>query len=123
MRQSACCADMPLPRPGSLWRRRRLFTFCSAALLLCVAVCGLWVRNYWGTDSLYVALGDGRPLLGLCSGRGTLTLLLHERYSWRADVYLRTAPVSEPIVNMKKSPGEAVFVAGFGFLRAHRQHS
>jgi hypothetical protein len=32
--------------------RRRLFTFCSAvSLLLCVAVCVLWVRSYFIADS------------------------------------------------------------------------
>ena len=32
---------------------RRLFTLCSAvSLLLCVAVCVLWVRSFWVKDSL-----------------------------------------------------------------------
>ena len=32
---------------------RRLFTLCSAlSLLLCVAVCVLWVRSYWVSDFL-----------------------------------------------------------------------
>jgi hypothetical protein len=45
---------------------RHLFTLCSAAsLLLCVAVCALWVRSYWVGESL---------------GR------LHERGQWRVDV-------------------------------------
>ena len=33
--------------------RRRLFTFFSAlSLLLCLAVCGLWVRSYWHSDPI-----------------------------------------------------------------------
>jgi hypothetical protein len=32
--------------------RRRLFTFSAVLLLLCVAVCVLWVRSYRYTDSL-----------------------------------------------------------------------
>jgi hypothetical protein len=33
--------------------RQRLFTFCSAvSLLLCAAVCVLWVRSYWISDYL-----------------------------------------------------------------------
>src|SRR5687768_14703719 len=40
---------------------RRLFTLCSAlSLLLCVAVCVLWVRSYWVADKLDVYWG-GRP--------------------------------------------------------------
>jgi hypothetical protein len=36
--------------------RRRLLNFLTAlSLLLCVAVCVLWVRSYWHRDSLYRA--------------------------------------------------------------------
>src|SRR5438105_8506518 len=35
--------------------RRRLLTLISVgSLLLCVAVCVLWVRSYWASDTLYV---------------------------------------------------------------------
>jgi hypothetical protein len=35
-------------------RPRRLFTFFSAlSLLLCVAVCALWVRSYWRVDQVH----------------------------------------------------------------------
>ena len=37
---------------------RRVFTLCSAAsLVLCVAVCVLWVRSYWALD--YARLDAG----------------------------------------------------------------
>src|SRR5687767_2734807 len=33
---------------------RRLFTLCSGlSLLLCVAVCVVWVRSYWATDFVW----------------------------------------------------------------------
>jgi hypothetical protein len=33
---------------------RHLFTFCSVvSLVLCVAVCVLWVRSYWAADNLF----------------------------------------------------------------------
>ena len=50
---------------------RRLFTLCSAvSLLLCAAVCVLWVRSYATTD--HVVWGDGRRLLMSVSGRVVL---------------------------------------------------
>jgi hypothetical protein len=40
--------------------RRKLFTLCSAvSLLLCAAVCVLWVRSHWQCDD--VRIGTGRP--------------------------------------------------------------
>jgi hypothetical protein len=39
---------------------RRLFTSCSAvSLLLCVAVCVLWVRSYRGADHLWLSYRPG----------------------------------------------------------------
>ena len=50
---------------------RRLFTLCSfASLLLCVAVCVLWARSYFGEDALW-AVGPGRNW-ELSSGGGEL---------------------------------------------------
>jgi hypothetical protein len=50
---------------------RRLVTLCSAAsLLLCVAVCVMWVRSYATTDSM--VSGDGRRLVMSVSGRVVL---------------------------------------------------
>ena len=41
--------------------RRRLFTLCSAlSLLLCAAVCVMWVRSYGWAESLYYEAGDRR---------------------------------------------------------------
>jgi hypothetical protein len=39
---------------------RRLFTLCSAAsLVLCVAVCVLWMRSYWRRDVVSVTRDHG----------------------------------------------------------------
>ncbi len=40
---------------------RHLFTFCSAvSLLLCVALCVLWVRSYWVEDCIHFGDGESR---------------------------------------------------------------
>ena len=58
--------------------RRRLFTLCAAAsLVLCVAVCALWVRSYWVGYSGIVrhetltADGYRERFVLFASGRGT----------------------------------------------------
>ena len=52
--------------------KRRLLTLCSAlSLLLCVAVCLLWVRSYWTTDEwflIYRAAG-GSEYIRSCRGQ------------------------------------------------------
>src|SRR5688572_10735000 len=59
---------------------RHLFTLCSAlSLLLCVAVCVLWVRSYWLKDTvrLYDRLPGGRRIYTgehVYSDRGRITL-------------------------------------------------
>jgi hypothetical protein len=56
---------------------RRLFTLCSAAsLLLCVAVCVLWVRCYLTPDSLGIS---GSRYYGLKSTDGLLTVASYPR--------------------------------------------
>jgi hypothetical protein len=45
--------------------RRKLFTcFSALSSLLCVAVCGLWVRSYWRSDVVAVRLGDVGCVIG-----------------------------------------------------------
>jgi hypothetical protein len=54
-------------------RHRPLFTLCSAlSLLLCAAVCVLWVRSTWLHDNLTLALGSRAAQL--TSGGGRLVL-------------------------------------------------
>jgi predicted Zn-ribbon and HTH transcriptional regulator len=44
-------------------RRRRLFTLSSAvSLLLCAAVCVMWVRSYFRYDTAALGTGTNRPL-------------------------------------------------------------
>jgi hypothetical protein len=58
--------------------RRRLFTVCSVlSLLLCAAVCALWVRSYWRGESLAlerpglsVTVGSWRGSIGVYRGQG-----------------------------------------------------
>ena len=82
---------------------RWLFTLCSAvSLLLCVAVCVLWVRSYFvgdtmgwvGTPSVGVASGDGLLWIGWApSDGGRRPQWVH--YVWEADgadFYLDTSP-------------------------------
>ena len=55
--------------------RRRLFTLCSAlSLLLCAAVCVLWVRSYFFAESWNWHLGDGHTGDLYCS-RGHVSLV------------------------------------------------
>jgi hypothetical protein len=52
--------------------RHSLLTFLSAVfLLLCVAVCGLWVRSYWRRDMLFFYPGD-RRVYGIGTSRGVI---------------------------------------------------
>ena len=52
---------------------RHLFTLCSAvSLLLCVAVCVLWVRSYYAADSFGWEYADderGSRSVGMVSSR------------------------------------------------------
>src|SRR5215208_4961837 len=72
--------------------RRRLFTLCSAgSLLLCAAVCVLWVRSYWVESyaeghTYWIADGgrEGRRAefwTGSCSGG----LFLARQRTWTDD--------------------------------------
>ena len=55
----------------------RLLTLCSAmSLLLCVAVCVLWVRSYWTRDLI---------LFGRAGGEGHLVQSLLGRVHWMTD--------------------------------------
>src|SRR5688572_2973996 len=50
--------------------RRRLFTICSlVSLLLCVAVCVLWVRSYWRSEWFEVGNETRWRTVGSSSGR------------------------------------------------------
>jgi hypothetical protein len=54
--------------------RRRLFTLCSAvSLLLCAAVCTLWVRSYWVGEMLHSYDTIRGRELALMSCRGGLS--------------------------------------------------
>jgi hypothetical protein len=57
---------------------RHLFTALSAvSLLLCVAVCVLWVRSYWYADAIYLGLReqpDGRSRIVLLSQQGACSV-------------------------------------------------
>jgi len=55
--------------------RRKLFTFAAAvSAVLCVAVCGLWVRSYWRMDESALTWRGSR--YGLRSDAGKLVALL-----------------------------------------------
>ena len=59
--------------------RRRLFTcFSALSLLLCVAVCALWVRSHWVGHTWQVELGSGvrQRLIAVSSAAGKLRLSL-----------------------------------------------
>src|SRR5689334_14246567 len=64
--------------------RHRLFTLASAlSLLLCAALCALWVRSYWAQDELPV-WGGGQDAYALRSRAGMLRLgneHLHEAFA------------------------------------------
>ena len=48
---------------------RRLFTLCSvASLLLCVALCVLWVRSYWVSDVYCQRRAKGELTVGSLRG-------------------------------------------------------
>jgi len=53
--------------------RGKLFGFCSAlSLLLCLAVCALWVRSCWRTDRICVAFPDQSDAILAMSLRGRI---------------------------------------------------
>src|SRR5438045_1290308 len=74
---------------------RHLLTFCSAAsLLLCVAVCVLWVRSYWAEDSF--ARGSPFQIDQWASRRG--------RVFYRRIVFVAPAYRDNPKVLLKYPP-------------------
>ena len=93
---------------------RRLLTLCSAlSMLLCAAVCVLWVRSYWRPDSLLwkEAHWRGDSYFHLQSSRGVIAIEWYvETISGDSDVmkerffnerYLGTAPGSEPVTEFE----------------------
>jgi hypothetical protein len=107
--------------------RRRLFTIFSAvSLVLCVAMCVMWVRSYWVNDSFYSSRWWPRGLTSnesawwLLTGRGVVgighrvqqavespvqmanfkPLFIHRDYSWKRErpaTPLRSSQASEGI--------------------------
>ena len=84
--------------------KRRLFTILSAlSLLLCVAVCVMWVRSYWVADTLSFRYREGTPTrwFFVTSGRGRAGIASYWfNYPWQPTpewahgrVGWRTAPV------------------------------
>src|SRR5688500_7111044 len=81
--------------------RRRLFNLAAAlSLLLCVAVCVVWVRSYWFTDQLFWWRIDGMRAVGSARGYGVIQLNLGNASGKPADhyglQYLRMEPYSAP---------------------------
>jgi hypothetical protein len=96
------------------------------SLVLCVAACALWVRGYGGRDTVWLSARQGRPLVGLASQRGTISLVIHERYARTAEVRLRVGEDAHasPRVYMRRRPGEPRWHrAGFAFQRSYAYRS
>jgi hypothetical protein len=67
---------------------RHLFTLCSAlSLLLCVAVCVLWVRSHGLTDKVVWRRIDGERSIRSAEGRILLALYLRDRRGEPAEWY------------------------------------
>ena len=59
--------------------RRGLFTISSAiSLLLCIAVCTLWIRSYWLGDTVTWANADGHRRIRTASGSLSIHLALED---------------------------------------------
>jgi hypothetical protein len=70
---------------------RRLFTLCSAvSLLLCVAVCVLWVRSYYAADWITLWSESRHCREAISCGRGRLW---YERYDLLGNV--RAVPTTQ----------------------------
>ena len=69
--------------------RRLSRFFLAVCVVLCAAVGVVWVRGYWARDTVWLSAGQGRPLVGLASQRGTVSLIVHERFGWPAGFRLR----------------------------------
>ena len=94
--------------------RRRLFTFFAAlSLLLCVAVCGLWVRSYWHSDAV-VAYGATKTH-GVLSRRGVVYLVREPAAVWVGVVPVTWERVSRPASAGAPMPPEASRFLGFGY--------
>ena len=82
--------------------RRRLFTLCSLlSLVLCVAVCALWVRSYWVADVVFpVTPSDGpagdEASLRIVSSHGRLVERRECTYSWNVDAPPDWVPRTRP---------------------------
>ena len=88
---------MPGPARYHAPMRRRLFTLCTAlSLLLCVAVCVLWVRSYWRNE--YVIWSNGDPIqrvsIQVSSGAAKVT--------WAR--YVPNVELDEPWLQVYSSP-------------------
>lgn len=76
---------------------RRLFLACSvASLLLCVAVCVIWVRSRTGVDVVTWTEGERRDVLQVAEGRFTLQrqsdpLMASIDSGWRWNRFARPA--------------------------------
>ncbi len=95
---------------------RHLFTLCSAvSLLLCVAVCVLWVRSYWAEDVIVYAWDGGT--VGVVSLRGCVGWGFERSNASRGDGWSRLGDVrwfSDPPSNHTRLPPDFEF-AGFEY--------
>jgi hypothetical protein len=101
---------------------RKLFTLCSAAsLLLCAAVCVLWVRSYQHRDIVTFPQTSGIP--SLVTSRGTLLVEGGGRRPGPPVVGMAwTTKGPDAIGPRRAQPGEPgvrvdVAAAGFGYFR------
>ena len=81
--------------------RRRLFTLCSGlSLLLCAAVCVLWVRSYGLTDQIFWRRSDGLRCIGSARGYVVVQLNVGDASGKPAEDdglhYMRMQPYSAP---------------------------
>jgi hypothetical protein len=91
---------------------RRLFMLCSAlSLLLCVAVCVLWVRSYWCADRLDFDGPRGHVFLTAARGRVVV-------FHGREPASYSNPPIARPAVeHSRQSPPVGVL---FHFAQAAR---
>jgi hypothetical protein len=90
-------------------KRRLLNLLTALSLLLCVAVCVLWVRSYYRADEMLVARAGG-TLWRACAGRGLVQVLasgpwpLDEPLRWRSSVPF--VPGSVKVVILPEDAGK-----------------